>query len=140
MRQHRCGRDVGRALVTSSLAALFLACASGSGEAGSLSYQEGDGKGVVSQTDDTRLEEANPTTNFSTTTSCSIDRNPHQHCTLKFPNVFGSGVDQIPPASAILSATLTVFVTNAGVECPIVYQLTEAGLSRRRPGTPGPPL
>ncbi len=126
MRQRRSRRGVGRAIMTSSLAALLLALGGASGVAGTLSYQEGDGKGVVSQTDDSRLVAATPDTNFGAETTCVIDGAPtHQHCTLKFPNIFGGVIDQIPSGSLILSATLTLFVEDAGTACPIVHQLTE---------------
>jgi uncharacterized delta-60 repeat protein/uncharacterized repeat protein (TIGR01451 family) len=110
-------------------AALLLSLLAGNGEAGTVSYQEGDGKGVVSQTDDTTLDETAPDTTWvgagQDVTQMEVGLSPHRHSVLNFPNIFGGGVDQIPPGSAIISATLTLVVNNDGTDCPIVYQLTE---------------
>ena len=143
MRQRRSRGGVGGALTASSATALFFVLCAGSAIAGTVSYQEGDGKGAISQTDDTRLAQNTPDTNYGSQTTCVIDAAPdQQHCTLKFPNIFGGAVDQIPPGSHILNATLTLFVEDPGIDCPIVYQLTEgwteaeATWNSRRTATP----
>ena len=91
------------------------------------------------------------TENRGTATSLNVDGSPHRHVVMKFPNIFGSGADQIPLGSTIDSATLTLQVTNTTAADPSVYQITESwveseviwpdrstGLSWTNPGADGP--
>jgi hypothetical protein len=103
-----------------------------SAEADVVTYQKGDGKGAVSETDDITLDETQPDTNLdfpNDSFMCVVDEADHQHCLVKFPNIFGTGPNQIPPGSAILSATLIMYMTdpgNGGTDCPTVYQVAES--------------
>ena len=109
------------------LAALFVfVLVPGTSAADTLTFQEGDGKGTPSETDDAYLREASPTSNFSTGTFINIDGSPLRHAVLKFPNIFGSGPNQIPLGSSITSATLTLEVTNTAGDHPSVWQITES--------------
>ena len=125
MRQRRSAGGTWRALAVAVLAALALGLGAESADAGSVSYQEGDGKGFVSVTDDAWLNQATPDTNDGVSNKCVVGLSPHQHCVLKFPSIFGDGPDQIPRGSKILNATLSLFLSNTGTTCPTVYQLTE---------------
>lgn len=109
------------------VAALFVfVLVPGTSAAQTITYQRGDGKGSVSETDDAELRAGSPNGNFSTATTLNIDGNPHQHVILKFPNIFGSGPNQIPPDSTINSATLTLRVFDFTNNDPTVYQITES--------------
>ena len=70
------------------------------------------------------------TVNQGGVTTCGVDQDGHDHCVLKFPNIFGNGANQIPLGSTIVSATLTLYVendgANDGLSCPQVFQLTES--------------
>jgi uncharacterized repeat protein (TIGR01451 family) len=70
------------------------------------------------------MPEGSPTTNYGSTTDLLVDASGHVHTVIKFPNVFGGGVDQIPLGSTITSATLTVQMYDPGDDV-LVYQLTE---------------
>ena len=83
-----------------------------------VSYQQGDGKGVVSDTDDATVNETSSGTNYGTAVTCNVDQSGHQHCLVKFPNIFGNGANQIPPGSTIQSATLTMYVSRRGHRLP----------------------
>jgi subtilisin-like proprotein convertase family protein len=95
----------------------------GSGE--TITYQRGDGKGSVSETDDASLRSDNPATNYGSAVDLLVDDSPDYHTVIKFPNIFGGGSNQIPLGSAITSATLTVEVYDSGTDID-VYQLTES--------------
>ena len=110
------------------LAALFVfVLVPGTSAAATLTFQKGDGKGAPSETDDSEIQADSPTTNFSTSDKVNIDgTGPHGHGVLKFPNIFGSGPNQIPLGSTISSATLTVRVSGTTDVDPTVYQITES--------------
>jgi hypothetical protein len=91
-----------------------------------MAYQTGDGKGSVSEVDDSLLDAANPTINYGTDTSINVDGSPVQHAVIKFPNIFGPGANQIPRGSVITSATLEVYIPSDTGSDATVYQLTEA--------------
>jgi hypothetical protein len=67
-------------------------------------------------TRDTYVRNDAPTTNLSTSTTIRVDgENPLSHGLLRFDDIVGTGPGQISPCgSLILSATLTVWTTNAG--------------------------
>ena len=116
---------MGRAL---ALLCLLTAIGAGGARAEIVSYQKGDGKLSVSETDDARMNSGSPTTNYGGTDFLVVDQDAENHSVLKFPNIFGTGPNQIPPGSRILNATLTVWVFDAGQgdeDCPSVYQLIE---------------
>ena len=92
--------------------------------AAQVTYQEGDGKGSVSQTDDAKVHSSSPNNNYGATTDLWVDESGHEHSFVKFPNIFGGGVDQIPLGSWISSATLTMQVFGPG-DNMLAYQLTE---------------
>ena len=91
---------------------------------GSVTYQEGDGKGSVSEGHDAKIQEGSPTSNFGSTTDMVIDASAHEHSVIKFPNIFGVGANQIPLGSVITNATLTVEMFDPGDDV-LVYQLIE---------------
>ena len=89
-------------------------------------FQDDGIPGGVDETDDARLMAANPTINYA------VDRldiddggSLHEHSVLKFPNIFGGGVGAIPLGSSIISATLTLEVSNSGHDV-LLYQLIES--------------
>ncbi len=106
-----------------------------------VTYQKGDGKGSVSETDDATLHSTNSTTNYGSDAALLIDDTPDLHAVIKFPNIFGGGANQIPLGSTITSATLTVEVFDPGTEIA-VYQVTESWIedqvswTNRVTGTP----
>ncbi len=76
-------------------------------------YRE-DGSSV-NTTYDTEISADTPTTNYGNGTSINIDgQTPHAHALIKFPNIIGSDVGQIPANAEIVSATLTAECTNIG--------------------------
>ena len=90
-----------------------------------VTFQQGDGKADnASDTDDAKIIEGSPTNNYGGTDDLEIDEGD-LHSVVKFPNLFGGGVDQIPLGSLIISATLTLEVFNSGDD-PLVYQLIES--------------
>ena len=66
------------------------------------------------------------TENLGTATTLNIDASPNHHAVVKFPNIFGGGVNQIPLGSTIDSATLTMNVSAITAGDPSVYQITES--------------
>ena len=89
-------------------------------------FQEDDVPGSVNETDDAKLMAASPAINYA------VDRleiddggSLHEHSVLKFPNIFGGGVGAIPLGSSIISATLTLEVSNGGDDV-LLYQLIES--------------
>jgi hypothetical protein len=90
-----------------------------------VTYQKGDGKGTVSETDDAFIRSTAATTNYGSDAALLVDNSPDQHTAIKFPNIFGGGANQIPLGSTITSATLTVEVYDPGTDID-VYQLTES--------------
>ena len=67
-------------------------------------------------TRDTFVRADQPTTNLSTSTTIRVDgESPLSHGLLRFDDILGTGPGQISPCgSFIVSATLTVWTTNAG--------------------------
>ena len=90
-----------------------------------VTFQKGDGKDRVSETDDANLESDREDRNSGKNRTLNVDGRPHTHFALKFPNIFGNGEDQIPLGSTINSATLTLKVPNSTDSAPNLYQLLE---------------
>ena len=90
-----------------------------------VTYQKGDGKDRVSETDDANLEADHEDRNSGNDRELNVDGRPHTHFVLKFPNIFGNGENQIPLGSTINSVTLTLKVTNSTDSDPDLYQLLE---------------
>lgn len=91
-----------------------------------VTFQNGDGKGAVSETDDADLESDKDDKNSGDRGSLKIDASPHKHAVLKFPNIFGDGAGQIPPGSTINSATLTLNISKSTNPDPTVYRIIES--------------
>src|SRR5262245_27019992 len=67
-------------------------------------------------TQDVELQSANPTTNFGTNSSISVDRQDGagaRQGLLRFDDIFGPAASQIPFGSTINSAKLTVRISSA---------------------------
>ena len=90
-----------------------------------VTFQEGDGKDRISETDDSDLEADDEDDNSGNSRTLNVDGRPHTHFVLKFPNIFGNGENQIPLGSTINSATLTLKVRNSTDSDPDLYQLLE---------------
>lgn len=85
-----------------------------------LSYEQRDG-GAFSETDDTYLDSIAPTTNRGSGLKLHVD---NADCIgvdgsvcrslLKYPNLIGTGVGQVPLGSLILGGTLELTITNSG--------------------------
>jgi regulation of enolase protein 1 (concanavalin A-like superfamily) len=75
---------------------------------------------VTSTPVDTTVRKDNPDTSYAQATSIKVDGDTTNslglpaHGLLRFNNLFGTGVNQIPPGATIVSATLQVRVTNNG--------------------------
>ena len=96
-------------------------------QATDVTFQKGDGKGSVSETDDAELEANDPNDNAGNNRSLNVDgQGAHAHVVLKFPNIFGTGENQIPLGSTINSATLTLRMTNTTNQDPTVYRIIES--------------
>jgi CSLREA domain-containing protein len=83
-------------------------------QVGATRYQEGvDG---YTGTQDTYVEDSTPSTAYgSATTVLTDDGSPLAQGLLKFDNLFGSGVGQIPLGATINSASLSFYVTQRDV-------------------------
>ncbi len=129
MSEFRSGGGIGRAPGLRSAVVLCFAFFAIRAEAELVTYQKGDGKGIISETDDTTFDQTVPNTTWiddgQDVTHIEVDLSPERHTVLKFPNIFGGGANQIQPGSVIISATLTLRLDNEGTDCPDVYQLTE---------------
>jgi len=77
------------------------------------SFQQG--QSGYTGTVDTFLDSQNPGTSNAATTPLQVDLSPLRHILLRFDNIFGNGPGQIPPAANIISASLTLNVTNESV-------------------------
>ena len=91
-----------------------------------VTFQKGDGKGAVSETDDANLESDHDDDNFGARRSLNVDGRPHKHVVLKFPDIFGNDANQIPLGSTINSAALTLTVSNSTDRDPTVYRIIES--------------
>lgn len=78
-----------------------------------VSFQQGI-NGYAS-TVDTFLDSQNPNTSNAAATTLIVDQNPLRHILLRFDDIFGADPGKIPPGASILSATLTINVTNESV-------------------------
>src|SRR5215203_1518040 len=81
-----------------------------------LTFQEGAAGYAATQ--DTEIASAVPDTNLGTAATISVDLadgtpSGPAHGLLRFDNLFGSGLGQIPLGSSITSATLQIFVNDA---------------------------
>ncbi len=110
------------------------------GEIKTLYFRQ-DGS-FANTTDDTYLSANSPSSNFGATTSVTIDRQgPHSHALIKFPNILGSSLDQIPQGSEIIEANLTLNCFDVGNN-QLAYLLLEdwneaqATWNNRLTGTP----
>ncbi|MDO8560451.1 MAG: DNRLRE domain-containing protein [bacterium] len=105
---------------------------------------------VAAATDDTYISADAPNTNYGSAADMNIDGlTPHAHGLIKFPNLFGSGVDQVPPGAEIVSASLTFNCFNIGntirtyrlledwVESEATWNLRAAGVPWGNPGADG---
>lgn len=90
-----------------------------------ITKQFRQGVGTAGTTDDTQLTADTPNRNSGTATFVKVDGlSPHSHVAIKYPDLFGTGPDQVPLSSQIVSATLTVNCYNAGNRM-IAYRLLE---------------
>ena len=89
-----------------------------------VTFQQGVGgyTGAV----DTFVASANPTAANSTATPITVDGSPLQHVLIRFDDIIGNGVGQIPPNATILSASLTVSVTNASANPAAFHRMIQA--------------
>jgi len=78
-----------------------------------VSFQQG--VSGYTGTMDTFLDAGNPNTDNSANTNLVVDVNVERHILLRFDNIFGSGAGQVPSGATILSADLTIQVTNESV-------------------------
>jgi len=76
------------------------------------------------ETDDAQISADAPDTTYGSASSINVDGgNPHAHAVIKFPNLIGNGVGQVPLDTTVVSATLQVNCTNLGAMMQ-VYRLT----------------
>ncbi len=81
----------------------------------STTWQQGSNG--YSGASDTYVSGSFPTSNFATGTMNQIDYTSatlQEQSLLQFKNLFGSGTNQIPFGSEIVTATLTIYITNGG--------------------------
>lgn len=80
-----------------------------------ITKQFRQGIGTAGTTDDAQLTADQPNNNSGAATFVKVDGlSPHSHAVIKYPDVFGTGADQVPLGAQIVSATLTVNCYNAG--------------------------
>ncbi|SDG17401.1 Ig-like domain-containing protein [Pelagibacterium luteolum] len=73
---------------------------------------------------DTQLLQANTGANHANTAVLGVDRNSHVQVLLRFDDLFGNAVSQVPAGAEILSATLTLHTTNTGDGATLHRMLT----------------
>lgn len=83
------------------------------------------GVGGYAGTWDTRLLQADPTTDYGSATiiSADLDRDKEQQALLLFLDIFGSGPGQIPNGATITSATLTLNTTSASIQGAALHRM-----------------
>lgn len=75
---------------------------------------------------DTYVEPANPSTDRSGATPLIVDLSPLTQTLLRFDNIFGNAPGQIPPGSTIVSATLTINVTNTTAPGALLHRMIQS--------------
>src|SRR2546425_414291 len=110
-------------------------------------FHRGDG-GLFSETDDTYISSSAANTNFGKDQTLQVDGTCDVagivcKALVKFPSIVGLGDGQIPSNSAVVNATLVLFIQNQG-DPETLYQVTEPWTesgatwnSFATPGTPG---
>src|SRR2546428_2043204 len=110
-------------------------------------FHRGDG-GLFSETDDTYISSGAPDTNFGKDLTLKVDGTCDVagvacKALVKFPSIVGPRDGQIPSNSAVVNATLVLFIQNSG-DPETLYQVTEPWTesgatwnSFATPGTPG---
>ena len=77
------------------------------------------------ETEDAQISADQPNSNEGEGTSINVDgENPHAHGLIRFPDLFGGGLGQLPLGSSIVQATLEINCTNPGHTMRL-YRLTE---------------
>jgi hypothetical protein len=96
------------------VALLSLAFTTRTSTAGTLTFQQGDG-GSYSTTDATFINNTAAVNHGSDVlvTAVVFDMVQQTHVMIRFPDIVGNSVGQIPPGSSITSATLTMTVYNS---------------------------
>jgi hypothetical protein len=91
--------------------------------ASTLTFQQGvDGySGAV----DTFVASATPAADNSAAPTITVDGSPLQHVLIRFNGIVGNGAGQIPPNATILSATLTVNVTNVSANAAAFHRMLQ---------------
>ena len=80
------------------------------------------GQGLVV---DAQITADTPSTPAPSGLSINVDgQTPHAHGLMKFPTVIGSGANQVPAGSTVVSAILTINCTNVG-QAMGIYRLTQ---------------
>ncbi|OWY63865.1 hypothetical protein B7486_50565, partial [cyanobacterium TDX16] len=91
-----------------------------------------DGVSGYDATVDTFIHAGSATANNAAATVLVCDGQPpvadERQVLLRFDNIFGNGVGQIPLGSTIQSATLTVMITNASLTGASLHRMTQAWL------------
>src|SRR2546428_983631 len=110
-------------------------------------FHRGDG-GLFSETDDTYISSGAPDTNFGKDQALQADGTCDVagiacKALVKFPSIVGLGDGHVPSNSAVVNATLVLFIQNQG-DPETLYQVTEPWTesgatwnSFATPGTPG---
>src|SRR2546428_2762892 len=109
-------------------------------------FHRGDG-GLFSETDDTYISSSAANTNFGKDQTLQVDGTCDVagivcKALVKFPSIVGLGDGQIPSNSAVVNATLVLFIQNQG-DPETLYQVTEpwteSGATWNSFATPGVP-
>jgi hypothetical protein len=75
---------------------------------------------------DTFIASASPSADNSAATTLTVDGSPLQHVLIRFDDIFGNGAGQVPPGATILSATLTVNVTNVSANPAAFHRMLQS--------------
>ncbi|MBM3880870.1 MAG: DNRLRE domain-containing protein [Verrucomicrobia bacterium] len=102
------------------------------------------------QTEDAQITADSPDQNSGATLEINVDGlTPHAHGVLRFLDLFGNGLGQVPPGAVILSATLRVYCFNPGhplrlyrlthdwVEGEVTWNQASSGVAWPEPGANG---
>ncbi|HEV8701325.1 MAG TPA: LamG-like jellyroll fold domain-containing protein [Candidatus Polarisedimenticolia bacterium] len=89
-----------------------------------LTFQQGvDG---YAGTVDTLIAFDTPDADNSAATTITVDGSPLRHVLIRFDGIIGNGAGQVPPGATILSATLTVNVSNVSANAAAFHRMIQS--------------
>lgn len=104
-----------KTLFASSIIGIVLTVFVSTADSATITFRQGDSLGWISATDATKIATGSPNTNYGSSVEIETFGGASKHYALiRYPNIFGTDPSQIPYDSTIVSATLTLTVSNPG--------------------------